>query len=98
VAMLACERSQVFEWLPYVDGILDEVPAGEAEKLVWLRRWYSQQVRRRTERFRPQLIAAYGPDRYNQIEAAEMYEISEYAFRPDKALRQRLFPTGRFVD
>lgn len=95
VAMLACHRSQVFEWLPYEEGVLDQVPAGEQEKIAWLRRWYIQHMRPRMERFRPQLIAAYGAERGAAIEAAEVFELSEYAAKADRALRQRLFPTAR---
>lgn len=95
VRMLACHRSQVFEWLAYEEGVLETVPAGEAEKLVWLREWYLQHIRPRADRFRPQLIAAFGEDRGRQIEAAEVYEISEYAAQPDAARRERLFPGGR---
>jgi hypothetical protein len=96
--MLACHRTQVFEWLPYEAGVLHEVPADDAEKLTWLRGWYLEHVRPRAQRFRRELIAAYGPERGSDIEAAEVYEISEYARRPDGALRQRLFPTARFID
>ena len=47
VAMLACHRSQVFEWLPFEEGILDQVPVSETEKLIWLRGWYAHHVRPR---------------------------------------------------
>jgi len=95
VRMLACQRSQVFEWLPYEEGILPEVPADEGEKLVWLREWFLKHIRPRAERFRAQLIAAYGPERSQQIEAVEVFEISEYAAQPDEAARKRLFPDGK---
>ena len=97
VAMLACHRSQVFEWLAYEEGVLDEVPADDQDKLVWLRGWYLKHLRRRAQWFRRELIAAFGPQRGAEIEAAELYEISEYASRPDEVQRQRLFPTGRFL-
>lgn len=95
VAMLACHRSQVFEWLPYEEGVLETVPADEPQKLAWLRAWYLAHMRPRAERFREQLISAYGPQRGRQIEACEVFEISEYASRPDSVRRAELFPTAR---
>jgi N-acetylglucosamine malate deacetylase 1 len=97
VAMLACHRSQVFEWLPYEEGVLEEVPADDSDKLVWLRGWYLKHIRRRIDWFRRELISAFGPQQGAEIEAAEVYEISEYAARPDEARKQRLFPTARFL-
>jgi N-acetylglucosamine malate deacetylase 1 len=94
VAMLACHRSQVFEWLPYHDGVLDEVPAEDSDRLAWLRGWYLKQMRRRVEWFRRDLIAAFGPQRGAEVEAVEVYEISEYASRPDPAECRRLFPAA----
>ena len=58
VRMLACHRTQVFEWLPYEEGILDQVPADEGEKLPWLREWFRRHVLPRAERFREDLVAA----------------------------------------
>lgn len=92
VAMLACQRSQVFEWLPYEEGILDTVPEDEDEKLRWLRGWYRKHMLPRADHFREDLIAAYGESRGRQIEFVEVYEISDYAAAADQAARQRLFP------
>jgi LmbE family N-acetylglucosaminyl deacetylase len=97
VAMLACHRSQVFEWLPYEEGILDQVPADETEKTAWLRGWYNHHMRPRADHFRDALIAAYGSPRGEQIEYAEVYEISQYAARMQPADRERLFPGGKWV-
>jgi len=94
VAMLACHRSQVFEWLPFEEGILDQVPEGEQERLVWLRRWYGKHVLPRAERFRDDLVAAYGEQRGREIEFCEVYEISEYAASADLARRRELFPNA----
>ncbi|MBN2473627.1 MAG: PIG-L family deacetylase [Pirellulales bacterium] len=92
VAMLACQRSQVFEWLPYQEGILDTIPDDEAAKLVWLRQWYRKHMLPRAEHFRQDLIAAYGQQQGQRIEWVEVYEISDYAASADDAARSRLFP------
>ena len=92
VAMLACQRSQVFEWLPYEEGILDQVPEDEADKIVWLRSWFGRHMLTRVERFREDLVAAYGPERSSRIEFCEVYEISQYAASADLVRRQQLFP------
>jgi N-acetylglucosamine malate deacetylase 1 len=92
VAMLACHRSQVFEWLPHLQGILDQVPSDEKERVRWLGEWYAQAARPRADRYREELIAAYGEERGSQIEFAEIYEISEYAAAMNDSVRQRLFP------
>ena len=91
VRMMAAHRSQFFDWLPYNENRLEEVPANEARKLVWLRDWYEEKLRPLAERYRQELIAQYGPERGKEIELCEVFEISEYAAPLDAAARQRLF-------
>jgi LmbE family N-acetylglucosaminyl deacetylase len=91
LGMLACHRSQVFEWLPFNRGLLDQVPRGEAAKMDWLRAWYLPMLRPAADRYRSELIAAYGPVRGSAIEYAEAFEVSEYAAPLDAAQRRRLF-------
>ncbi len=90
--MLACHRSQCFEWLPYLAGEEDQVPRDPSAEHAWLREWYLRQIRPRADRFRPQLIATYGPERGSRIECAEVFEISPYGRPLDDAERKRLFP------
>ncbi|MCL4207614.1 MAG: PIG-L family deacetylase [Pirellulaceae bacterium] len=92
VRMLACHQTQVFEWLAYQDGVLDQVPAEEDQRLEWLRGWFRRHALPRAKRFREELIAAYGEPRGRSIEFCEVYELSEYAASADLAARQRLFP------
>jgi len=91
VAMAACHRSQVFEWLPYNQGVLGQVPQREEERPAWARRLYTEYARPRADRYRKELIAVYGPERGGRIEYAEVFEISEYASPLDDAGRRRLF-------
>lgn len=92
VAMLACHVSQVVEFLPFNQGVLDRVPAEESARRAWLTHWYRTHVRPRADRFRRELIEAYGDDRGRSVQICEAYEISEYAARPDRATLARLFP------
>ena len=90
--MLACHESQVFDFLPFNEGIADEVPTNKDARRPWLRQWFSQHTGPRAERFRESLIEAYGESHANGVEFAEAYEVSEYAAPLDEAGRQRLFP------
>jgi LmbE family N-acetylglucosaminyl deacetylase len=92
IDMLDCHRSQVYEWLPYNMGILEQVPESPAERKAILRDWFSDRLRQIAERFRDPLIRTYGERWGKQIEFAEAYEISEYATAMDETARHRLFP------
>ncbi len=92
VRMLACHRTQVFEWLAYQEGVLDQIPAAAEQRLDWLRGWFRRHVLPRAGRFREELIDAYGEQRGREIEFCEVYELSEYAASADLSVRQRLFP------
>jgi hypothetical protein len=93
IDMLACHRSQVYEWLPFNQGVAHTLPADEAGRRAWLRDWYAALLRPTADRHRDALIATYGADRGRAIEFAEVYEISEYASALDDKARERLFPS-----
>lgn len=92
VAMLACHRSQVFEWLPHLEGQEAAVPDDEAGRMVFLRRWFVERAAPRAAHFREALVAALGVEQGRDCTVAELYEISEYGAPLDPATRQRLFP------
>jgi hypothetical protein len=89
--MLAQHVSQVFEFLPFNQGISAQVPDGPEERLAWLKSWFGAIIRPRADRFREQLIAQYGTAHGRQVELAEAYEISEYASPLTREARSRLF-------
>jgi LmbE family N-acetylglucosaminyl deacetylase len=91
IAMLACHCSQVFEWLPWLEGLLDQIPKDRKQRLAWLHQWYGNKIRPRADRYRSELITVFGHDRGKSIEFAEIYEISEYGSPLDAAARERLF-------
>lgn len=91
VRMLAQHHSQFFEWIPYNERRLEEVPENVTDRPAWLRNWYEGKVVPRAERNRAALVAQYGSDRGGRIEFCEVFEISEYAAPLDADARRRLF-------
>lgn len=87
--MMACHRSQYFDWLPWIDGILDQVPESEEEQDKWL----SERRGRRntTNEYREQLQARYG-DEGVAVEYCEAFEASEYGAQLDDEAIAKLFP------
>jgi LmbE family N-acetylglucosaminyl deacetylase len=87
--MIDAHVSQVYEWLPWLNGRLDQVPKDPAARRAWLEK-------ERTFRIGPAVRAAlvkyYGPDAGAKVRYAEAFEICEYGSRPDHAGILRLFP------
>ncbi len=92
VDMLACHESQVFEWLPFNQRKLHEVPTDARERRNWLRDWYLERIRAQADRYRDRLIETYGRERGTAIAFCEAYEISEYAAPADAESLRQLFP------
>jgi len=92
VDMLACHRSQFFDWLPYNRGELDQVPGTADQQRRWLRDWFLGIVAPLADRYRDQIISAYGEDRGRRIRYIEAFETCEYGAPLTPALRTRLFP------
>ncbi len=93
VDALDAHVSQFYEWLPWVDGRLDQVPKDPAER----RKWLSEQRQRRqvTPAIREALIKWYGAERGAKIRHAEAFELCEYGRRPDAEGLKRLFPMAK---
>lgn len=89
VSALDAHVSQVYEWLPWVDGTLDSVPKDPAERFTWLDKTRSGRV---TEGIRAALAKWYGADRANQVKHAEAFEVCEYGKQPTEAEIRALFP------
>ncbi len=91
VDALCCHESQVFEWLPYNGGYLDDVPAQPEERRAWLRTHLEPRLCRIAGSYRDKLIRFYGEAGRN-IRYAEAFEVCEYGAPLDEVALRRLFP------
>jgi len=90
--MLACHVSQMFEWLPYNQGILDQVPTGAKERRAWLGEMWKPFSAGTADLYREKLIELYGKEKAQKIKYAEAFENSEYGSKLDAESMKRLFP------
>jgi len=90
--MYHCHESQMYEWLPYNRGNLDEVPKDPAERRLWLGKHRAQESQRVAERYRDLLVQLYGEERGKQIKYAEALEVSEYGRSASLEELKKLFP------
>ena len=89
IDMIDAHVSQVYEWLPWLNGRLDAVPKDPAERKAWIAK---QRQGRISEAVRAALVKYYGADAGAKVQHAEAFEICEYGRRPDEAEVKRLFP------
>jgi LmbE family N-acetylglucosaminyl deacetylase len=88
--MLHCHTSQVYEWLPYNGGYLEDVPEGEEARRAWLtERWGRRST---SERWRDKLAELYGADRGRAVQYAEAFEGCEYGSALTDDNLHKLFP------
>lgn len=86
---MAAHESQFFEWLPWVSGKPDQVPAGKEERVQWLAEQRKPII---SETIRNSLAKWYGAERAKQVEFAEAFEICEYGRQPSEEEIRTLFP------
>jgi LmbE family N-acetylglucosaminyl deacetylase len=86
---LDAQVSQFYEWLPWVDHTLDQVPKNPVDRKKWLA---SRREPRLSPAVRQTLEKWYGADRAAQVKVAESFELCEYGRRPTDDELRKLFP------
>jgi hypothetical protein len=89
LAALDAHVSQVYEWLPWVDGLLDTVPKDPAARKTWLAQNRGGEI---APAVRHALEKWYGPGRAAKIRHAEAFEVCEYGRQPGEDDLRRLLP------
>lgn len=90
LAGLDAHTSQMYEWLPWTSGQLDNVPEDPDDRLEWMRsRWIGREM---SAEQRAGLERWYGADRAAQYQHAESFEIAEYGRYPSEEEIRMIFP------
>jgi LmbE family N-acetylglucosaminyl deacetylase len=86
---LDAHASQVYEWLPWVDGDLDEVPSSPEARRDWLsRRWEKEP----SACVQAALARRYGGAYAREVRHAEAFQVCEYGRRPAREELDAIFP------
>ena len=88
ISGLDAHISQFYEWLPWVDHVLDQVPADAKARRQWLAERWGRPL---TEAARKALIEEIG-DAASAVKHAESFELCEYGRRPSLSELRALFP------
>jgi len=83
-------KSQMYEWLPFNRGNLNEVPATDEARRKWLGE--TQKGRFDAAPFREKLIELYGKTRGEKVKYCEAFQDSEYGTRLTKDNLKYYFP------
>lgn len=89
ISGLDAHVSQFYEWLPWVDHVLDTVPSDAKARREWLSNNFSR--RPLTEATRKALVEELG-DAATTVKHAESFELCEYGRRPSLSELRALFP------
>jgi LmbE family N-acetylglucosaminyl deacetylase len=89
VHALDAHASQFYEWLPWIGGYADQVPANAADRKKWLA---TNRTIRLTPEVKKSLEKWYGPEKAAAIKHAEAFEVCEYGAQPTEEDLRRIFP------
>jgi LmbE family N-acetylglucosaminyl deacetylase len=89
VSALDAHTSQFYEWLPWVDHRLPEVPKDPAERKKWLS---GMRVQRLSDAARATLARRYGPEKAKTVKYTESFELCEYGKQPSLEELDKIFP------
>lgn len=92
IDMVHCHVSQMYEWLPYNGGVLDQVPEDDAKRRAMTARNMYARFGNMADASREALIRCYGQERGAQVKCAETIMVSQYGRGLTEADWPRFFP------
>jgi LmbE family N-acetylglucosaminyl deacetylase len=91
IDMLHCHESQMYEWLPYNMGILDQVPEDVSKRRDWLGTQWKPYSTGPASTYRKELVELYGQEKGSAVNFAEAFEVSEYGWQPSPEELKEMF-------
>ena len=89
---IAAMESQMFEWIPWLDGKLGQVPTDKAARLEWLKSDVGGWLLSWTDCCRKTLAERYGAEHAGKVKFAEGFEVCEYGRQPGREELWKIFP------
>jgi len=83
-------KSQMYEWLPFNQGILNQVPASDADRRIWLGK--TRKPESEASPYREKLIELYGKEIGSKVKYCEAFEDSGYGAKLTKENMTYYFP------
>lgn len=91
-AMLDKHESQVYEWLAWHAGQLEEVPSDAVARKKWLEKAWGPLFKEYAKAHRKAISKYYGTTAAKKVKYAECFEVCEYGTQPSKADLRAIFP------
>ena len=95
IAMIDCHKSQMYEWIPWVEGFAEDVPPEQDED--GRRQWLKQYIRSNWEppiskQYRKILEMRYGTEKSGKTLDCEAFQLSEYCAQAGQEELEKIFP------
>lgn len=91
-AMLDAMESQMYEWLPWLDGVIESVPTDPSARRAWLETAWAGFFAEPVAMGRAALARWYGRKAAARVKYAELFEVCEYGRQPSEEDIRQLFP------
>jgi N-acetylglucosamine malate deacetylase 1 len=89
---LALHESQIFEWIPFIEGHLQDVPKARGERLHWIKEKWGFPAS--ADRFSPEIKKTVWGKKASQVKYLEAFERCEYGGKLTHENVKTLFPFG----
>ena len=84
-------ESQVYEWLPWISGDLENVPSNPQKRKDYLAEKWFPRWKKTADSYRDLLIETYGKENGEKVKYAEAYEACEFGGVHDIEVERKIF-------